>query len=163
MSSGAEDSIRQPLNHSFCHQLCCLMDVKLGPHTGPRYWAKCPWQVRILLGCQQVKNHVAAPKIAYCSFPIMLVSKMNKGIKEKQNEMSGGGNESSVYFGWFNDFSDQPEAYTRAGSQPQLSLLPKAARVLATLKFSWLFASWACSLWSNNQSEGSLWKFPTCS
>ena len=59
------------------------MAAKLGPHTGPRYRAKHPWQVRILLGCQQVKKHVAALKIAYCSFPIMLVSKTNEGMKKK--------------------------------------------------------------------------------
>lgn len=161
MSSGAKDSIRQPLNHSL-YQLCCLMHVKLGPHTGPRYWDKCPWQVRILLGCQQVKKHVAVPKIAYCSFPIMLVSKMNKAMKIKK-EMGGGGEESSVYFGWSNDFSDQPEVYTKARPKPQLPFLPKVARVLVTLRFIWLFASWACSLKSNNQSTGSLQKFPNCS
>ena len=87
------------------------MTAKLGPHTGPRYRAKHPWQVRILLGCQQVKKHVAALKIAYCSFPIMLVSKTNEGMKKK---MGGGRKESSVFFGWFNDFTDQPEVYTRA-------------------------------------------------
>lgn len=88
------------------------MAAKLGPRTGPRYRAECPWQVRILLGCQQVKKHVAALKRAYCSFPIMLVFKTNEGKKKKKK--SGGGKELFVFFGCFNNFSDQPEVYTRA-------------------------------------------------
>lgn len=85
MSSGAKDSIRQPLHHGI-YQLCCLVAAKLGPCTGPRYRAKCPWQVRILLQRQQVKKHVTALEIVYHNFPIMLVSKTNEGMKTKQNK-----------------------------------------------------------------------------
>lgn len=89
-----------------------------GCETWTSYRAKCPWQVRILLGCQQVKKLVAALKIAYCTFPIILVSKTNEGMKNNNKKKWVGEGKSFVVFGWFSDFSDQPEVYKRAWRRP---------------------------------------------
>lgn len=48
----------------------------------------------------------------------MLVSKKNEGMKKKKKRWKRGEGKYSVYFGWFNNFSNQPEVCTEACPQP---------------------------------------------